>query len=146
MANHPLLGQTPRENEECGSRRLALLACHSNENGALLIAMYAAGNRANQALAKLVGKQESSLSEAFLAQLRDVSQTKGDNTTRDLWELLAHLQFKGLRGPRFKGRTRALFLDSILLFGCPNGFIHLLRDDLVLRLEEDTGSQQRPLS
>ncbi len=109
---------------------------------ALLVAIYSAGERTNKSLARLLGQQDSSLSEAFLAQLRDVSNTGKEDTSIDLWNSLSHLQFKGLRGPRYQGRTRALFLDSIVLFGCPNGYLHLLRDDLMLRLDKDYGTKQ----
>lgn len=103
---------------------------------AVLVCMQAAGSRADEALARLTGLGGNNVSSAFIARLRQIEHKSESESDHYLWKFLADLQFKGCRGRRLKGRTLVLFLDTILLFWCPQGYLHLLRDDLGLRLEE----------
>ena len=109
---------------------------------ALLICMDASGGQAHKALAKLVGENKNNASDVFRAHLRNMGYAAESEIHKYFWELLADLQFKGLRGPRLKGRTLLLFLDALLLFLAPHGYLHLLRDDLTLRLEEYAKKEQ----
>jgi len=103
---------------------------------AVLVCMQAAGSRADEALARLAGLGDNNVSSAFRARLRQIEHKAESESDHYLWKILADLQFKSGRGRRLKGRTLVLFLDTILLFWCPQGYLHLLRDDLGLRLEE----------
>lgn len=103
---------------------------------AVLVCMQAAGSQADEALARLTGLGVNNVSSIFRAHLREIEHKAEDESDYCLWKILADLQFKGWRGRRLKGRTLVLFLDTILLFWCPQGYLHLLRDDLSLRLEE----------
>jgi len=103
---------------------------------AVLVCMQAAGSQADEALVRLTGLGGNNVSSAFRACLRQIEHKAESESDNYLWKILAHLQFKGWRGRRLKGKTLVLFLDTILLFWCPQGYLHLLRDDLGLRLEE----------
>lgn len=103
---------------------------------AILLCMQAAGTRADEAVAAMAGLTRNSISSAPEARFSQIDHEAGTESDYGLWKILAHLQFKGWRGRRLKGRTLFLLIDTILLFWYPHGYLHLLRDDLTLRLEE----------
>jgi hypothetical protein len=103
---------------------------------AVLVCMQVAGSRADEALARLAGLGDNNISGAFRAPSRQREHKEESESDRYLWKILSDLQFKGCRGRRLKGRTLVLFLDTILLLWCRRGYLHLLRDNLSLRLEE----------
>ena len=103
---------------------------------AVLVCMQVAGSRADEALARLAGLGDNNVSGAFRAPPRQREHKAENESDHYLWNILADLQFKGCRGRRLKGRTLVLFLDTILLLWCRRGYLHLLRDNLSLRLEE----------
>lgn len=108
---------------------------------AILTCMYATGSQSYKALSKLAGENNYNADNVFMTHLR---KRYGEESEihNDLWDLLADLQFKKSRGPRLKGRTLLLFLDALLLFLTPHAYLHLLRDDLTLRLEEHDKKEQ----
>ncbi len=91
-----------------------------------------------KAVTKLAAKYRNSKVDAFTNRLHKMGLEDTSTPQECLWEWLAHLQLKKEgRGPRLKPRTLVLCLDAMSLSVCPNGYVHLLRDDLALRLEED---------
>lgn len=109
---------------------------------AILVCMQAAGSRADEAIARLAGLTGNSTDSALEAWFPQIEHEVETESAYSLWNILAHLQFKGGRGRRLKGRTRVLLIDTILLFWYPHGYLHLLRDNLTLRLEEYTRKER----
>jgi hypothetical protein len=123
--------------------RKRIFEVYLKENGfseaeamAVLVCMQAAGSRADEALARLAGLRGNNVNGAFRAPPRQREHKAESESDNYLWKILTDLQFKGWRGRRLKGRTLVLFLDAFLLFWCRQGYLHLLRDNLSLRLEE----------
>jgi len=79
--------------------------------------LYVPQNEQNEVVAKLTGSEGSLLDKRRLR----------------IWKDLGDLGFKSRLGRRLEGRTLVLHLDALLLCGCQNAYLHLLRDDLTLR-------------
>ena len=70
-----------------------------------------------------------------LCAAREEAPTRLEHLCEQLWELWGQLRPKLAHRPP-SDSTLVLYADALILFVCPNAYVHLLRDALTLRLGE----------